>query len=267
MSSQSHGAPATARQAVALAARNAAKITSLTMVDTMTLRGIPLPAGAGLTPGATLAGPSASRSLTMRATASMRLKPALLADVAIHMNIGARSVTIDEILTSRAIYLKAPGMLPTRGGKPWAKISYSSLPNGMNLRKLFQQTQNRNPLTAMGNPSALKKFLGAAKRLKVVRDQTVDGVPTTEYSGALNLRSLMSALPTLGAERNRVGSSGPRAIPFKVWIDRQHQMRKMVMRVASGKALIALTVNVTSINKPVRIVPPPASQVATMSHP
>ena len=248
-----------------MAARSAAKLTSLTMVETMTMRGIPLPGGGGLTPGASTDGGLGNGSLTMRANISMRLRPALLADVAIHMNIGARSVTIDEILTSRAIYLKAPGVLPTRGAKPWAKISLASLPNGMSLRKLFQRTQNGNPLTAMGSPSALSKFLAAAKHLKVVRDQTVDGVATTEYSGTLNLRSLASEMPA--AERNLVRSSGLGTIPFRVWIDHQHYLRKMVMRLAFGKALIALTANITSINKPVRIVPPPASQVSVISHP
>jgi len=245
-----------------MAARSAAKITSLTMVETMTMHGIPLP---GLTPGASTGGGTASGNLTMHATASMRLKPALLADIAIHMNIGAKPVTLDEILTSRAIYLKMPGVLPTPGGKPWGKISLASLPNGLSLRKLFQQAQNGNPLTAMGSPSALSKFLAAAKHLKVVHDQTVDGVATTEYSGTLDLRSLASEMPA--AERNLVGSSGLGNIPFRVWIDHQHFMRKMVMRLAFGKALIALTANITSINKPVRIAPPPASQVSAISHP
>jgi hypothetical protein len=255
----------TARQAVAMAARSAAKLTSLTMVETMTMHGIPLPGVGGLAPGASTDGGLGSGSLTMRANASMQLKPALLADISVHMNIGGRSVTLDEILTSRAIYLKMPGVLPVPGGKPWAKVSLASLPNGMGLRKLFQQTQNGNPLTAMGSPSAMSKFLGAAKHLKVVHDETVDGVATTEYSGTLNLRSLIAKLPA--AERNLVGSSGPGTIPFRVWIDHQHFMRKMVMRLAFGKALIALTADITSINKPVRIVPPPASQVSAISHP
>lgn len=259
-----HGGQAAASQAIALAARTAAKLTSLTVVETMTMHGIPLPSGGGLIPGAGAGGGvPASRTLTMRATASMRLRPALLAAIAVNMDIAGRSVILDEILTSRAIYLKMPGILPTRAGKPWAKISLASLPNGMSLRKLFAQTQNGNPLTAMGNPQALAKFLATAKHLQVVRDQSVDGVATTEYSGVIDLRSLATAMPT--AERPFLGSLGPARIRF--WIDHQHQMRKMVMQLAFGKASIALTANVTSINKPVRIVPPPASQVSAISHP
>ncbi len=254
----------TAGQAVALAAKRAAKLTSLTVAETMTMHGVPLPSGGGLIPGAgTGGGGPASRSFTMHATASMRLKPALLAAIAVKMDLGGRSVVLDEIFTGKAIYLKMPGILPTRAGKPWAKISLASLPNGTSLRELFARTQTGNPLTAMGNPTALAKFLAAAKNVRVIRDQSVDGVVTTEYSGVIDLRSLATAMPS--ADRKFFGSLGPAGIRF--WIDHQHQMRKMVMRLAFGKASIALTANVTSINQPVRIVPPPASQVSAISHP
>jgi hypothetical protein len=253
----------TAGQAVALAARSAAKLTSLTVVETMTVHGIPHSAGSGLIPGATTdGGGSASQNLTMHATASMRLKPTLLAAVAVKMDFAGKSLTIDEILTSRAIYLKMPGMIPTRPGKPWAKISVASLPNGMSLRKLFQQMQTRNPLTTLGNPRALTKFLAATKHLRVVRDQSVDGVATTEYSGVINMRPLATTMPA--AAREFFGSFRPHIM---IWIDHQHQMRKVVVRFAFGKASGVLTALVTSINKPVRIVPPPASQVSAISHP
>jgi hypothetical protein len=254
----------TAGQAVALAAKRAAKLTSLTVSETMTMHGIPLPSGGGLIPGAgTGGGGPASRSFTMHATASMRLKPALLAAIAVKMDLGGRSVVLDEIFTGKAIYLKMPGILPTRAGKPWAKISLASLPNGTSLRKLFARTQTGNPLTAMGNPTALAKFLAAARHVRVVRDQSVDGVVTTKYSGVIDLRSFATAMPS--ADRKFFGSLGPADVKF--WIDHQHQMRKMVMRLAFGKASIALTAKVTSINQPVRIVPPPASQVSAISHP
>ena len=199
----------------------------------------------------------------MHATASMRLKPTLLAAIAANIDIAGKTVTIDEILTSRAIYLKMPGIMPTRAGKPWAKISLASLPNGMSLRKIFAQAQNRNPLTAMGNPRALAKFLAAAKHVRVVRDQGVDGMPTTEYSAIIDMRSLAKAMSA--DEREFLRALRPMHI--MIWIDHQHQMRKVVMRFAFGKASATLTARVTSINRPVRIAPPPADQVSAISHP
>lgn len=198
----------------------------------------------------------------MHANASVRLKPALLAAIAVTMHIGAKLIAFDEILTSRAIYFKAPGMLRTGSGKPWAKISLASLPNGTSLRKLFAQTQKQNPLTAMGDPAGLAKFLAEARHVRVVRDQVVDGETTTEYSGVIDLRSLATAMPA--SAQSAFGTLGPAHVTF--WIDHQHHMRKMTVRFSFGKASIAMTANVTSINKPVRIVPPPSSQVSAMPY-
>ena len=199
----------------------------------------------------------------MHAKASVRLKPALVAAVAMTMHFPGKSVVFDEILTSRAIYVKIPGILPTHAGKPWAKISIASLPSGTSLRKVFAQMQNQNPLTAMGNPAGLAKFLATAKHVRVVRDQIVDGVETTEYSGVIDLRSLTSSMPS--DAQGFFSSLRPATIKF--WIDHQHQMRKMTMRFAFGKASIDMAANVTSINQPVRIAPPPANQVSVISHP
>jgi hypothetical protein len=254
---------ATADKAVALAAKSAAKLTSLTVVETMTVHGIPMPAG-GLAPGAGAgAGTNAGRSLTMHLNASMRLKPTILAAIAMHMNFGGRSIVLNEIITSRAMYLKFPGILPTRAGKPWAKISLASLPNHASLQKLFAQTQQSNPLTAMGNPAGLAKFLAAAKHVRIVRNQSVDGVAATEYSGVIDLRALAPSMPA--SAHQMLGSLGPAAVQF--WIDRQHQMRKMDMRLAFGKVSIVMAAHVTSINQPVQIVPPPPSEVSSISHP
>lgn len=253
--------PATADKAVALAAKSAAKLRSLTVVETMTVHGIP---NGGLVPGAGAGtGTDAGRSLTMHLNASMRLKPTILAAIAMHMKFGGRSVVLNEIITSRAMYLKFPGILPTRMGRPWAKISLASLPNHASLQKLFAQTQQSNPLTAMGNPAGLAKFLAAAKHVRIVRNQTVDGVAATEYSGVIDLRALAPSMPASAAPM--LGSLGPATVKF--WIDRQHQMRKMDMRLAFGKISIVMAAHVTSINQPVQIVPPPASEVTSIKHP
>jgi hypothetical protein len=267
-----------ATRALALASSSARRVTSLTMTETMIMRGLPLSAGGGLMPGASPSGaaaPLGGGRIRMTLVAKMRLKPSLLAAMSISMSglnmraLGDRSLRIDEVLTARAIYLKMPGLLPTPAGRPWAKISLASLPDGMDLRKLFSQMQSGNPVTAMDSPALLAKFLATAKHLRVIGDQSLDGVPVTEYSGTVSLHSLMTAMPA--AERRLLGSAPASlhlsGLPFKVWIDRQHHTRKMVMRFAFGKVSMAVTVHVTSINKAVRISAPPASQVSALSSP
>lgn len=259
------GNKADPRQAIALAVKESAKIRSLTMVETVTMRGLGTSgAGGGLIPGGSAgSGGAGNGVLTARVNAKMRLRPTLLAAMSINMHVAGRPISIEEILTSRAIYMKVPGGLPTQAGKPWAKISLESLPNGLDLRKLFEKMQNGSPLTAMGSPKALAKFLANAKHLRVIGDQTVGGVTTTEYAGILNRNALMAAVPA--AQKKVIRSSGVTNIPFRWWIDRQHHMRKMTMRLAMGKASMSLVANITSINAPVRIVPPPASQVSAIS--
>jgi LppX_LprAFG lipoprotein len=253
---------ATAGQAVAAAARDSAKITSMTVAETMTMRGLGLPSSGGLMTGGTGTGALGNGTVKMRANARLRLKPSLLAAMSINMDMAGRSFHFDEIFTSHAIYVKAPGLVPTHAGKPWGKISLAALPGGMNLRKLFNQSQNGNPITAMGSPAALAKFLANAKHLRVVGHETVDGVATTEYAGTLNLRALSAAMPA--AQKKLLGSAPPN-VPFRVWIDGQHHTRKLVMSFAFDKVSMSLAVHITSINEPVRIVAPPASQVSTMS--
>src|SRR5258707_3199875 len=82
----------TAGQAVALAAKRAAKLTSLTVSETMTMHGIPLPSGGGLIPGAgTGGGGPASPSFTMHAIASLRLQAAPLAAIAMKIDLTCTS--------------------------------------------------------------------------------------------------------------------------------------------------------------------------------
>jgi len=244
-----------AAKAVALATRDAKRITSMTLRASIVMRGLPTAGAAG-------------HALTMIVGGRIQLKPTLLAAISMNMKLPERSIAIDEILTPRALYLKAPGIMPGHAGKPWAKISLTSLPNGMSLRKLFAQTQKNGPLGQLGSPQALTRLLPAVQHLRVVRGQVVDGVSTTEYSGMLALRHMITLMPA--SERKLLGSepAGLRVSgPFRVWIDGQHHVRRMELQFSIRKVSMAVRFDVTSINKPVRILPPPASQVSAISPP
>jgi hypothetical protein len=227
-------------------------VSSLTLNEGVTIHG--LPASPGL--------PS-SGALKLILEERLRVKPKLAAELTMHINAAGKALALQEILTSRALYLRAPGIAPASPGKPWAKISLAALPNGMDLRRLFSQAQSSGPFSQLGSPQALAKLLGAARNVRVVRNQVVNGVSTTEYSGVISFRSLLAMMP--GADRNLLGSlpSGLRiGGPFRVWIDGRHFMRRMELQFSFKKISISVRVDVTSINQPVTIVPPPASQVS-----
>jgi len=263
--SSSHGTPSqhtssapsgagspSAAQALALASRNASHVSTLTLKETATLHGLPAAAGLG-----------SSSALKLIMDERLRLKPTVAAELSMHINVAGKALALQEILTSHALYLRAPGIAPASPGKPWAKISLAALPNGMNLRRLFSQTQSNGPFSQLGSPQALAKLLAAAKNVRVVRNQVVDGVSTTEYSGVISFRNILALMPA--ADRKAFGSlpSGLRfGGPFRVWIDGRHFMRRIELRFNVRKLSIAVRVDVTSVNQPVTIVPPPASQVS-----
>jgi hypothetical protein len=51
---------------------------------------------------------------------------------------------------------------------------------------------------------------------------------------------------------------------FEIWLDDQHQVRKLVITEHGTTESVVLSELVTSINQPVSVQVPPASQVATM---
>jgi len=242
----------TAKQALALASRKASKVSSLTLKESAILHGLPATAGIG-----------SSGALKLIMDERLRLKPSVAAQLTMHINAAGKALALQEILTSRALYLQAPGIAPASPGKPWVKVSLASLPNGMNLRRLFSQTQGNGPFSQLGSPQSLAKLLGAAKNVRVVRNLVVNGVSTTEYSGVISFRNILALMPA--ADRKAFGTlpSGFRfGGPFRVWIDGQHFMRRIELRFSFKKVSIAVRVDVTSVNQPVTIVPPPASQVS-----
>ena len=263
--SSSHGTPSqhtsspaggagslSAGQALALASRNAGKVSSLTLRESAILHGLPATAGNG-----------SSSALKLIMDERLRLKPTVAAELSMHIYAAAKTLALQEILTSRALYLRAPGIAPANPGKPWVKISLATLPNGMNLRRLFSQTQSNGPFSQLGSPQALAKLLGAAKNVRVVRNQVVNGISTTEYSGVISFRNILALMPA--ADRKAFGSlpSGLRfGGPFRVWIDGRHFMRRIELRFNFRKISMVVRVDVTSVNQPVTIVPPPASQVS-----
>jgi len=90
-------------------------------------------------------------------------------------------------------------------------------------------------------------------------------VPTTEYAGSLAITKFGSMM---SGTSWKPFHSAPKILrnkdlPFRIWIDGQHQVRRLAIAVKFGGLSTRLTMNVTSINKPLTITAPPASEVST----
>ena len=230
-----------AQRAIKLAATRSADVSTLTarLAEDSTGK-----AGSGLT-----------------GTIAVQLKPKRL--IQANFTVPAKkskSISLEEILTSTAIYFKDPAF--TKGaGKSWVKVDISSLSSktGLTIASLLQNLEGSNPLDQT-------TLFTASKDVKVVGSRVVLGIPTTEYAGSYapatafaqlspRLRKLLG--PTLRA-------MGTNPVHFHVWIDSQHLIRKARDVEKVNGQTYTTTFDVTSVNTPVSIRLPAASQVAPL---
>lgn len=231
------------QQAITLAANQAKQVNSFGSTMSMTMSG-------------TVSG-------TMGGTMRIRNRPSLLADADFStFDVGGQSLPggMHEILTDRSIYLKM-ALLSRELHKPWVKISFSSLQQGtgVNFSQLTQQVQSNNPLVQT-------RMLAAAQDVRKAGTQTIGGVSTTHYTGSYPISAGLAKLPASerAVAQKGLRTLGIKTVRFNVWIDGQHQTRKIVVTETGSVETLTVTMQVTGINQPVSVTLPPASQVATI---
>jgi hypothetical protein len=196
---------------------------------------------------------------TMSGQMQMQIKPSLLVNASMKVAISGKTIPFSEVVTTKAIYLKVPGLFP-EGGRPWVKIAFSQLSGkaGATFGQLLQGVQNGNPM----NQTAL---LSGSKDVRATGAQRIDGVQTTRYTGTYTPSAAISRLPPALRQLMRPQLKQLQGnVKFTIWIDGQHQTRQIVENeTLAGQALV-VTMNITAINQPVSITVPPASQVASL---
>jgi hypothetical protein len=205
-----------------------------------------------------------TQSVTVAGTVSEVVHPSTLGEFDFS-TLKAAGVSLaggmSEIVTSKEIFLKLAELsMLLHTDKQWLGLPVSTLSNasGLDLGSLFSQSDTSNPLT-------MTQLLAGATDVKKVGTATVDGVPVTEYTGSYTLAAALSRLPA--SVRSGVSSSfkeaglGSGTARFTVWIDAQNIVRKEITVVTSSTLSETLTTTVTSVNQPVTITPPSASQV------
>lgn len=238
--------PMTPLQAIQLAARTTSSVNSF--VGTVSIH-ISTSAEAGDIAG----------------TFTEQVHPTLLARVDFTtFNVGGLSLNggMSEIITANTLYLRL-GMLTQalHTSKPWIAVPFSALNkvSGLNLGSLLSQAQSSSPLTQ-------SMMFAGANNVRVVGTGTVDGVPVTEYSGTISMSAALAKLPASdrAALNSEIAKAGIKSAKFTAWVDAQNRVRKSVV-TENGTALSeTITTSITSINQPVSIQAPPASQTTTL---
>ncbi len=192
---------------------------------------------------------------------SLQLKPTKI--VAASFNVSqakSGSIELDEILTGKAIYFKDPAFTKATG-KPWVEASTAALSSkvGVSLGSLLQNLESSDPLDQA-------KLFSASKNAHEVGTMVIRGVRTTEYAGTYVPSVALAELsPQL---RKQIGptlkSIGTNAIQFEVWLDAHHIVRQVEDQDNVRGQVVVTKLYVTSVNKPVKVSLPPASEVAPL---
>jgi hypothetical protein len=198
-------------------------------------------------------------------TFTEQLHPTLLASVDFS-TFSIAGLTLNggmgEIITSSTLYLRMSVLTQAlHTSKPWIAVPFSALNNigGLNLGSLLSQAQSSSPLTQ-------SMMFAGATNVRTVGTGTLDGVPVTEYTGTISMSAALAKLPASdrAALDQEIAKAGISSAQFTAWVDGQNRVRKSVV-TENGTALSeTITTTITSINQPVSIQAPPASQTTSL---
>ena len=236
-----------ARQTIRLAADTAQRVTSFngTMGITMNLTG--------------------QGTVTMSGTIAEQLSPSLEAEIDFATLEGGGQALpggLDEIVTKQAVYIKMSMLAQAlHTSKPWVKLPLSELGSltGADLNQLFSQAQANNPL-------AQTQMLTASPDVHKVGAGVIGGAPVTEYAGTYSVAKGLSSLPAglRSTLSSQIASLGIKTSKFHVWIDGQHQVRKIILDLTGSKLTETVTETITSVNQPVSITLPTGDETYTI---
>jgi hypothetical protein len=159
--------------------------------------------------------------------------------------------TIRLILDNGMVYLKSP-LLARMYHKPWVQGSTSAMGNmsGLSLGPLpgllqtsspsvqlplFSHGMNVRPMGQMGQMGSM-------------------GSGMTEFGGHYRLSSATGSVSAgLQPSMQSVMNSGVSMTRFRVWMDRGHMVRKLVLIALGQHTRIVITLAIRSVNRPVHI--------------
>jgi hypothetical protein len=202
---------------------------------------------------------SGSSSATVSGTIKFQRSP-LEVSTSLVTHASGQSVRISAIVSASAIYAKVPGLaglpgLPAGMATKWLKLPLIGPGGTSPLAGLEQQLQGQNPLseTAMS---------AAAQHLRKAGSAAIDGVSTTKYTGWVTAGNAVKSLPA--AQRAELAPylrlvAGK--MPIAVWVDGNGNIKKVSVTEHVGTDTATTTITFLSLNQPVSIAIPPASQV------
>lgn len=178
--------------------------------------------------------------------------------------LGSGELHIEELFKSGAVYVRSPlfaGHLPN--GARWLKFDAAKLAGGLDAADL---------MSGESNPAQFLEYLRErGGTVTTVGSETLAGVQTTHYRGAIDVSEALHELPSSerATAQAALKQAGLSSIPFDVWVDGQHRVRRMQtslsMSLAGQPASLQMTIDFSgygSSTPPIRA--PAASEVAEL---
>jgi len=166
--------------------------------------------------------------------------------------------TIESRLVGNVQYVKMPPRAQGSVGKPWIKLDLAQVAEaaGIDTSQLTKQLENCDPAKQI-------KMLLAGGNLRVVGEETIDGVKTVHYAGTVPLDDYLDQVPaaTRAKAKANLDKAGVKEIATELWVDEQYQPRRV--ELAMGEVDIRTTY--TDYGKPVNVVAPPAAETMDLA--
>jgi hypothetical protein len=139
------------------------------------------------------------------------------------------------------------------------KLSFSGKNSaGAAIGQLVQSVETSNP----ANQTAA---LTASRDLHKTGTEVINGIPTTRYEGtypaADELKKLPASLRKLTSKS--ISALGIDKVHFTIWIDGQHQTRRVITVEKGTASTITTRLDILQINQPVSVTLPPPSQITS----
>ncbi|MFI1282857.1 MULTISPECIES: LppX_LprAFG lipoprotein [unclassified Streptomyces] len=201
----------------------------------------------------TMVGDAAGQKVT--GEVSMRLKPT----VGMSMTMDSPEKPGEKVgirLIDGAMYMGS--------GDKWLKFDLKTLApeQAKQLDSLGSAQQGQNPGDSADS-------LSAAKDLKKVGEETIDGQKTTHLTGTVTLDEMRAASASSAPETKErqeknikaLEDEGIKSLVMDIWIDEADQAKQVRTRGTGTSGPMDITIKFLDFNKPVEITAPPADQV------
>lgn len=146
------------------------------------------------------------------------------------------------------------------GGKHWIKFPMKA--RGSGAAGGFGGMQQQ----ADQDPAAQASLLPQSDKVKKIGEETVDGVRTTHYAGAVDVADLLKkrgSKGALAAERHKKAVDqykqlGVSRLQLDMWVGPDDRIVKFRERAQAARGPLDVTIRFFDVNKPVRVQAPPA---------